>query len=392
MTPLASGGQNGGAALVATALVHHLSQQAPEWSLTLLTSDASHAELAPLDAPNVRRQCVARGPSSRSLASGVVDKLLPIEARERLRAVWAWRRSKRYAEVAGELRPDLLLCPFTVPYFWQPGVPCVSIVYDLQHLAYPGFFTTEQCLNRQRHVTDAYARSVRVVCISEYVRSTLLASLKASPERVVTIPLGVLQDSAYADEAVIDRLGLRGTDFLLYPANFWPHKNHTRLFEALRLYHQANPDSHLRLVLTGFPNALMHSLEKTATSLGLSDAIVFAGYVRSKELAALLDSCLGLVFPSLYEGFGMPVLEAMARNKPVLCSNVTSLPEVAGAAAMYFDPTNPAEIAAAIGALADPARVADLVRRGRERAAEFGDGATMAARYLEVLQDALDVA
>jgi glycosyltransferase involved in cell wall biosynthesis len=391
MTPLGSGGQNGGAGLVATTLVHHLSKLAPELALTLLTSDASHAELASLDASNVRRQCVTSSPSSRSLARGVANKLLPTQARERLRTVWSLTKSRRYATVVGQLRPDLLLCPFTIPYFWQPGVPCVSIVYDLQHLAYPDFFTAEQRVSRQRHVAEAYARSARVVCISEYVRGTLLASLKASPERVATIPLGVLQNLASPDRAVIDRLGLRGAKFLLYPANYWPNKNHPQLFEALSLYSRSHPVSQLRLVLTGFPNALMRSLEKTANSLALSDAIIFAGYVRSEELAALLDSCVGLVFPSLYEGFGMPVLEAMARNRPVLCSNVTSLPEVAGDAAIYFDPANPAEIAAAIDALADPVRVADLVRRGRARAAQFGDGATMAAKYLAVLQGVLDV-
>jgi glycosyltransferase involved in cell wall biosynthesis len=394
MTPLGAGGENGGAGLVATTLVRHLSTLAPELALTLLTCQASHAELAPLEAPNVRRQCVVRTPASPSrVVRGVIDKLLPLRARVRLKqAMWTQRTSRHLADVAAGLHADLLLCPFTVPYFWKPDVPCVSIVYDLQHLTYPDFFTREQRLNRQRQLTEACARSARVVCISEYVRTTVVASVKISSERVVTIPLGVLQEPVSADLTVIDRLGLRGSEFLLYPANYWPHKNHTTLFEALRLFRLSHPGSQLRLVLTGAPNGLMRSLEITARSVLPPGAVVFAGYVRSAELAALFDGCVGLVFPSLYEGFGMPVLEAMARGKPVVCSNVTSLPDIAGDAAIYFDPRAPAEIATAIGALSDTARVTDLLMRGRKRAATFGDGETMAARYLAVLQDVLAVA
>jgi glycosyltransferase involved in cell wall biosynthesis len=114
-----------------------------------------------------------------------------------------------------------------------------------------------------------------------------------------------------------------------------------------------------------------------------SGSVVFSGYVRPEELAALLGACTALIFPSLYEGFGMPVLEAMASGKPVLCSRVTSLPEVADDVAIYFDPAEPAQIAAAIDALfQDDARIAGQVARGRARGKSFGDGRAMAERYL----------
>jgi glycosyltransferase involved in cell wall biosynthesis len=296
--------------------------------------------------------------------------------------VWSLRTSRRYAHVAEEQPPDLLFCPFTVPYFWQSGTPCVSIVYDLQHLTYPEFFTHDQRLNRQRHIADACARSERVVCISDYVRGRLLANVEVCPPRVVTIPLGVLHDPASPDPSILDRLGLRGTPFLLYPANFWPHKNHATLFEAMRL-RQPSP---LRLVCTGVPNAYMRTLQETAQALLPPDQIVFAGYVREQELAALLEACAALIFPSLYEGFGMPVLEAMACGKPVLTSNVTSLPEVGGDAAIYFDPKQPSDIAAAIEVLQDDRRVADLVQRGLAWSATFGDGKVMAERYLAIFE------
>jgi glycosyltransferase involved in cell wall biosynthesis len=268
-------------------------------------------------------------------------------------------------------------------------VPCLSIVYDLQHLTYPEFFTPEQRLNRQRHIRDACARSDRVVCISDYVRTTLLAGVDVCAERVVTIPLGLLHESLGRDTAVVDKLGLNGAAFLLYPANFWPHKNHRTLFEALRRYRQTHLDSRLKLVCTGAPNPLMGALAREAESLLPPGAVVFAGYLPEAGLASLLEACTAVIFPSLYEGFGMPVLEAMAQGKPVLCSNVTSLPEVAADAAIYFDPTDPAQIATAIDALGDAAGTAELVSRGRLRAAAMGTGRDMAGHYLALARQVM---
>lgn len=390
MTPLEPNGQNGGAGLVAATLVHHLGTLAPDLFITLLTAQASHAELAALDAPNVRRQCVVASRTSRSRARKLADRLLPPRTVARLAsAYWSVTTSRRYGRVTDDLRPNLLLCPFTVPYFWRPGVPCVSIVYDLQEVTYPEFFTAAQRLNRRRHVEDACARSDRVVCISDYVRGTLLNSVGVRPERVVTIPLGLLHASPEPDRAVIKRLALTAGEFLLYPANFWPHKNHRNLFAAMQFYCQSHPDSRLKLVCTGAPNARMRELELEAASLLPSGAVVFAGYVGPAELEALVGASRGLICPSLYEGFGMPVLEGMAHAKPVLCSNVTSLPEVAGGAAVYFDPNDPGQIAAAIEALDDAPRVAGLVARGLERAAALGTGRDMAARYLALLRQVM---
>ena len=378
MTPLEPGGQNGGAGLVATSLVQHLGAIAPEWQFTLLTSVNSHAELASLDAPNVKRECVVSPSASPLFARALVDRLVPSAARVRMKYAYnALRRSRTSTEYG-----DLLFCPFTVPYFWRAGLKCVSIVYDLQHLSYPDFFTPEQRFNRQRQVEQACARSQRVVCISDYVRQTLLAATNVPQTRVQTVHLGLLHAPVAPNESILDRLGLRGKRYLLYPANFWPHKNHPRLFEALTLYRRQFGDVP-RLVLTGAPNNYLLSLSPP-------ENVVYAGYVSEPELAALTDGCAALVFPSLYEGFGMPVLEAMARGRPVLCSNVTSLPEVAGDAAALFDPTDPREIAAAMASvLQDPEAAADLARRGRQRAAAFGDARQMAERYLSIMRAVL---
>ncbi len=168
--------------------------------------------------------------------------------------------------------------------------------------------------------------------------------------------------------AVLERLDLRVGRFLLYPANFWPHKNHRMLLTAFKMYRARNPGSELGLVCTGTPNADMECLRDAVARMELEGAVSFPGDVSDEVFTALIQACQALIFPSLYEGFGIPVLEAMARGKPVLCSRVTSLLEVAGDAAVYFDPRKPAEIVRAIEHIdSDAERAERLMHLGYER-------------------------
>jgi len=401
LTPLGPLGQNGGAGLVATSIVRDIGALEPGLRLTLLTSEVSHHELASLEAPNVQRLCVAVRagvvPSPPRLletsARRVLDRLAPSVRVALATGYERVQTGRGRARLLRQLQPDLLFCPFTVPYFFDPSVPTVGVVYDLQHLVFPEFFTPRQRAFRQQHLRDAISRSVRLVAISEFVRQALLQTMPIPSEKVLTLPLGLLDvhvDSSSPDSNLPESLGVGPDGFVLYPANFWPHKNHMRLFEALRELRRRRPGSELTLVCTGAPNALMHQLVETSRALLPPRTVAFAGYVSRAALRHLLETCRALVFPSLFEGFGMPVLEAMALGTPVLCSNVASLPEVAGDAAVYFDPQQPGQIADALALLEDsPDLLAGLVERGHLRAAQFGTGRDMAARYLEVFEQAV---
>jgi glycosyltransferase involved in cell wall biosynthesis len=157
--------------------------------------------------------------------------------------------------------------------------------------------------------------------------------------------------------------GARRGPFLLYPANPWPHKNHERLFAAFSRVHRARPE--LRLILTGTGLERLGAVPK---------GVEVRGRVRREELAELYRTASALVFPSLYEGFGQPPLEAMASGTPVAVSRAGSLPEVCGDAALYFEPTSVDEIAEAILAVLD--RPDHLIERGLKRAAQFTWDAT----------------
>jgi hypothetical protein len=156
------------------------------------------------------------------------------------------------------------------------------------------------------------------------------------------------------------------------------------------MYLAENPDSDLKLVLTGAPGARKEYLEQAAHRMGLSEAVVFPGYLPEDALSALLHRCMALIFPSLFEGFGMPLLEGMAAGRPLLSSNATSLPEVAGAAALYFDPRIPGEIANAIARVERSLELRlELATKSAKRLAAFGGPEEMARKYLAVFKQAV---
>lgn len=326
----------------------------------------------------------------------LVDTLVPARARSRVKdAVWTLVKRHRRSEVTSSLLADVHFCPFTAPYFFDSRVPLVSLVHDLQFLEYPQFFDEEQRRNRHRDFLDACRRSERVICVSEFVRRTVLANSQIPSERVLAIHSAVLHATAPDPEAaaiaarVLDGIGVPSTRrFLLYPANPWPHKNHWLLLEAFAEYARRWPHSDLALVCTGAPSAAVDDLATLGKNPVPTGMFGFAGFLPEREFAALMQTCRAVIYPSLYEGFGLPLLEAMACDRPVLCSNTTSLPEVAGDAAVLFDPLDLEGIVGAIERLeSDPELERTLIQRGRERVAYFGTARDMAAKYLEVFEN-----
>jgi glycosyltransferase involved in cell wall biosynthesis len=246
------------------------------------------------------------------------------------------------------------------------SAPSAVTLHDLQHLDLPQLFSRgERAFRSQAYHRSA--RSARLVIVpSAFVRDRAVELLALDEARIRVIHHGIDHDRfSPGDEAP--------EPFLLYPARPWPHKNHARLYEAFALVRQTRPE--LRLVLTGGG----HTGE-------LPDGVEALGNVSIDELVSLYRRASALVFPSLYEGFGLPPLEAMACGCPVACSVAASLPEVCGDAARFFDPDDPDAIAAAVeDVLDDPGK---WRARGLLRAAGFTWEASAAAHedvYRELL-------
>jgi glycosyltransferase involved in cell wall biosynthesis len=227
-------------------------------------------------------------------------------------------------------RLDAIHFPLSVMLPPVDRPPAVTTVLDIQHEFLPEFFSRAELAYRRVVYGWTVRRSRIVITISEHARQTLIERLGLAPERVRAIHLAVDLERFRppADE--------QREPFLIYPANRWPHKNHERLFAAFSEVRRDRPD--LRLVLTGAGH----------DGKALPNGVEARGFVSADELVELYQSASALVFPSLYEGFGQPPLEAMACGCPVAASNTTSLPEVCGDAAAYFDPMSVEDMAKAI--------------------------------------------
>jgi glycosyltransferase involved in cell wall biosynthesis len=272
------------------------------------------------------------------------------------------------AMAGGVLRPgrlrgwaeeaEVVHYPLTVP-IPPAGRPSVLTLLDVQHLDLPELFPGGERAFRRLAYDRAARRAAHVVVISEWVRNRVLERLRLHPDRVHAVHLGVDHEQFTPDPTVTRE------PFLYYPARPWPHKNHARLFEAFTILRASRPE--LRLVLTGAGQ----------DQPGLPDGVEALGDVPLDERVALYRRAAALVFPSLYEGFGLPPVEAMACGCPVACSDAGSLPEVAGDAAVLFAADDPAAIAAGVLEALD--RASELSALGVERAAGFTWDATARA-------------
>lgn len=256
-------------------------------------------------------------------------------------------RLKRELEIE---RLDAIHFPLSVmvPPVRRP--PVVTSILDIQHEVFPRFFSRAELAYRKLVYNRTARRSRFVITISEHAKQALVERLGLAPEKVRVIHLAV-------DHEVFRPGSEEREPFLLYPANNWPHKNHERLFEAFAQLRRERPE--LRLVLTGSGHERRQ----------LPEGVHALGHVPLDELASLYRRASCLVFPSLYEGFGQPPLEALASGCPVAVSRAASLPEVCGDAARYFDPAEPEEIAAVVADVLD--HPGALREKGIERARGF---------------------
>lgn len=243
---------------------------------------------------------------------------------------------------------DVVHYPVTVPVPPIKDAPRVVTLLDVQHHELPHLFSRGERWFRSWAYDKAAQGAAAVITISEHARRGIVERLGVLPERVHAISLGVDHERFGVDGPRRDDLG----DYVLYPANAWPHKNHDNLLRAWAGVRD------LSLVLTGQPHGRTFDQER----------VVHLGHVPASDMPALYRGARAVVFPSLFEGFGLPVIEAMACGTPVAASRRGALAEVAGDAAVLFDPIDPKAIAAAVlRAAGDPS----LRARGLHRAAGF---------------------
>lgn len=271
---------------------------------------------------------------------------------------------------------------FFAPSFFEvplkSRLPVVVTVNDLSHALFSdqrGHEVSKRLTLRERRAVE---KAVRVIAISEATKKGLTDVYGLSPEKIVVTPL--------AHEQIFRFLNRRRRDFLLFVGTLSPRKN---LEHLLRAYSRLPTALRARypLYLAGAPGWNLESFQHTVERLKLGNSLNLLGYVNDTELLRLYNEATMLIFPSLHEGFGIPILEAMACGCPVVTSNVSSMPEVGGEAAFYVDPQSVTSMTRAIRKiLTDAALRQRLSRKGMIQAAKFSWSKT-AQKTLEVLHD-----
>jgi glycosyltransferase involved in cell wall biosynthesis len=271
-------------------------------------------------------------------------------------------------------RPDLLHVQYTAPLACP--VPVVVTVHDVSFLDHPEYFPRERAWQLQLTVRRTVKQAVRVLTVSEFSRYSILQAYpEIDPDKVVVIPnaaSGFRPISRELARATVRNRFSISAPFLLSVGDLQPRKNHIGLIRAFARLIQAYPQFPHSLVLAGQETWFADNVREAVRTSGVADRIRFCGFVSDEDLLSLYNACDFSVFPSFYEGFGLPVLEAMACGRAVACSGTSALPEVANGAAILFDPYSVDEIARAMAdLLLDSELKAHMERLGSHRAAHF---------------------
>lgn len=256
-----------------------------------------------------------------------------------------------YSTALKKIKSDLIHHPFTTINPYVIDRPTVLTFWDMQHEFYPEFFTKKDLTYRARTYKKSTQQATRVIVSASFTKQCLIDRYGIDAGKIDVIHTGyspiykVLPENDETNRIrkkyAIDR------SFMFYPAATWPHKNHGRLLEALKIMVDRNQFDGL-LILSGIAMQHHNEVIRKINSSGLQKYVKILGYVPYSELPFMYNMARLLIFPSLFEGFGIPLVEAMACGCPVVASNCTSLPEVVGNAGKLFDPGSPEDIAAVI--------------------------------------------
>lgn len=288
-------------------------------------------------------------------------------ARKLPRIAKALRAVKGYASSSTSRTADVLTDPqsekairsadidvmhFTYQRGFKTDIPSIYHPHDLQHRHLPNFFTPDEITLRDYVYRTMCERSKVVAVASEWVKADLVTEYGLPAAKIAVVPMAPPLD-AYSirgehggdPDSVRKALGVPER-FLLYPAATWPHKNHIRLLQTLAINREYGYKIHL--ACSGRLTPHFDRIQEVAQELNVEDQVTFVGFITPNQLVSLYVSAQAVIVPTLFEAASFPIWEAFSAGKPVACSNVTSLPEQVGDAALIFDPEEVTDIARSI--------------------------------------------
>jgi glycosyltransferase involved in cell wall biosynthesis len=271
-------------------------------------------------------------------------------------------------------RPDLVHVQYTAPLV--TNAPTVVTVHDVSFLEHPEYFTFARRSQLRLTVARSVKLASRILTVSQFSRNAILRAYDVPSWKVRVIPNAANHDFRVvgrerAQKAAGERLRI-DAPFVLSVGDLQPRKNQIGLIAAFSQLLTSHPQLKHHLVLTGKETWFTHKVREAARGSGFASRIHFTGFVSDGELLELYNACDCFVFPSFYEGFGLPILEAMACGRAVACSNTAAMPEVADGAGLLFNPHQTEEITRALAdILLDSELRGRMERMGLKRAASF---------------------
>ena len=271
-------------------------------------------------------------------------------------------------------QPDLLHVQYTSPLVCP--VPIVVSVHDVSFLEFPEYFSKARATQLKLTVKRTVNAAARILTPSAFSRKSVAKAYDLDPDRISVIHNGVAPEFRPVAQKVAAAWLMRHKDiawpFVLTVGDVQPRKNHLGLIKAFENVIRTHPELPHRLVIIGKDTWFSPTVRAAARASSVADRIVFLGFVSDEDLAHYYSACDVFVFPSFYEGFGIPILEAMACGRAVACSNTSAMPEVADSAALLFDPRNIDQMGRALkDLLIDPQLRARMGRLGLQRSTLF---------------------
>jgi glycosyltransferase involved in cell wall biosynthesis len=351
LTPVLPGSKNGGAKFATLEFIKTLlSDFADQFHLTLFVPEIALEELQAYFAGRAELRCTRRG---RLRSNPLIEAVEEFKSQRRIRAI------------CRQTSIQVFYSPFGRYISLSLGIPFIAQVHDLIHLDYPDTLTRRDRLWRHFNLLKLTWRKAIFQVSSEFTRQRLHVAYSIPLERIHRTYLPI-HGRFSVDKA-------SGADpYFLYPARAWPHKNHENLLYAQKIYRQKLGPRAWKLVFTAGHDQRSEKLRSLASSLGLETELKFQGEVGEQELNRIYQSASALIFPSRYEGFGIPLIEAMYFGLPIICGRGGSQPEVAGEAALYVNVEDPEDIAGAMIRLTEDRILREqLVAKGKRQLQTF---------------------
>jgi len=288
---------------------------------------------------------------------------------------------------------DLLHVQYTAPYF--ADCPIVSTIHDISFEHYPEFFTRKEASFLKVGIRKTAKEAARIITVSDYSKQDMIDTYRVPEERIVVTYNSIdeafraVPTSAQLAE-VRQKYGIEG-EYILAVGNLQPRKNIPRLLEAYKRIRLENADIRAKLVVVGRKAWMFEGIFQSLADFPFLKDVILTDYVPKEDLPLLYNAASVFVYPSIFEGFGLPVLESMACGTPVVTSNTSCLPEIAGGAAVLVDPLKEDDIAAGIvKLLREPKTRQAYIAKGLARAQDFSwekTGRQTSAIYESVLEE-----